>query len=200
MRSRIVAVFGDDFDDGTAYDDAVSDAADFFGLFCRVDAETDGTRYVRDLLSRIDDFFEVRLDFRPRPRDAQGGNDVQETFADVGDFLDTVFRRRRDHGDDVDAMGFSGSGTFIAFFKGHIGDDDAVHAGFLAAGKEFFSAVMEDGIEVGQKDQGNLRFLADPFDQGKDVVDARPCFQGPQVRFLDDDAFGDGVGKGCRFR
>ena len=93
-------------------------------------------------------------------------------------------------------MGFSGSGTFIVFFKGHIGDDDAVHAGFLAAGKEFFSAVMEYGIEIGQKDQGNLRFLADPFDQGKDVVNARPCFQSPQVRFLDDDAFGDGIGKG----
>ena len=46
---------------------------------------------------------------------------------------------------------------------------------------------MEDGIEVGQENQGNLRFLTDPFDQGKDVVNARPGFQGPQVRFLDDD-------------
>lgn len=55
---------------------------------------------------------------------------------------------------------------------------------------------MEDRIEVGQENQGNLRFLTDPFDQGKDVVNARPGFQGPQVRFLDDDAFGDGVGKG----
>ena len=81
-------------------------------------------------------FFEVRLDFRPRPGDPQGGHDVQETFADFSDFLDTVFRRRRNHGNDVDAMGFGSCRTFVTFFKG-ISDDDAIHARFLAAGKEF---------------------------------------------------------------
>ena len=68
--SCIVAVLGNQFDDGTADDDPIGVAANGFGLFRRIDAKADGAGNVGHRFSRIDDILEVGLDFRTRPGNA----------------------------------------------------------------------------------------------------------------------------------
>lgn len=85
--------------------------------------------------------------------------------------------------------------TFIPFFIGHIGDDDAIHSRFFTPGKETVRPIIKYRVQIRQEYERNLCFLAYLLYQFKNIVYARTGFQRTQIRFLDDDAFGNRIRK-----
>ena len=84
----------------------------------------------------------------------------------------------------------------LTLFIRDIGNDDAVHTCFLAAGKEPLGTIGVNRISVGQKYQGHLGLLTQLGHQVKNLVGGGACCQRTQIGTLDNLALGHGIRKG----
>ena len=144
-------MFCHDFNDSRAYDGTIRYASHCFRLFRFRNTKTNGYRNICIFANRLNDGFNICLDFATHACNTEGRHAVHKTFCVFCDHFDAVFRCGSDQGYHFNAVFISYTPEFPFFFKGHIWHDNTRDTNLFAEGKEFFTAEYIDWIQVGHE-------------------------------------------------
>lgn len=186
------------FDDGGTDDDAVGGLGDEGGLFGVGDAEADADGGVGVLFDGGDLCGDGFGGCGVAAGDARAGKGVDEALGLLGEEFDAFgrggWRDEADVGESLEFGEFFGEGCFV---RGEVEEEDAVGPGGDGVGLEFSKAVGEDGVEVGEEDDGGGGVcLAEVADEVESAGGCHAGFEGAVGGHLVDDAVGEGIGKG----
>ena len=93
-------------------------------------------------------------------------------------------------------MGFSGSLHLCLLFIRYIGNNDSADAQFLTFCKKFLIPIMEYGIYISHKRQGDLRLLPHSLHDLKHTVRGHAVAKRTDICLLDHHTFRRGIRKG----
>lgn len=191
-----VAAFGDTADDGAPDDNGLGmsrDSADVVGGgHAKADSDGEG----RDLADAGDLCGQIVWDRVALASDAGAGDVVDEAAGVCGDQAEALIGAGRcGEEDGVDAGAVELALERRGFFRGHVEDEDAIHA----RGGGFFGETRKteavDGIQIREKDNRDLRTVADLADEVDDVIQSNAVAQGTFRGFLVGFAVGEGIGE-----
>lgn len=184
------------FHDRGADDDAIRRSRDFRRLFRSADAEADADRHTGVLLDRGDLRRDVCRWRAVGTGDACPRKCVDESLGGSGQQGDALRRRgRRDEADVFQAGSRSEIGVFRGFIRRKIKQQDPIDARSFRVAMEFLIAVGEDGIQVGEKNDGRLVGFPELADEIEGFRGCHPGFQGAVGGHLVDDTIGKRIGK-----
>ena len=126
-----------------------------------------------------------------------GGHHVDEAAGVGVDFADAfVGGVGGDEEDQDKAEAVHHGFEFVQIvFHGQVGEDDAVHAGFLAVVAEGFEAVLHHHVEVAHEQHGHGNFRAHAFQLAEQFLQGHAVFEGGIATGLDYRTVGHGVGE-----
>lgn len=189
-----VAAFGDTADDGAPDDNGLGMSRDSADVSGGGHAKSDSDGEGRDLADAGDLCGQIVWDRIALASDAGAGDVVDETAGVCGDQAKALI-----------AAGWCGEKNCVhagtvelalerrGFFRRHVEDEDAIHA----RGGSFFGETRKteaiDGIQIREKDNGDLRAMADLADEVDDVIQSNAVAQGTFRGFLVCFAVGEGI-------
>ena len=139
---------------------------------------------------------DVRGDAAAHTRHAQAGHHVHKAAGLPGDHGDAMLRRGGNEGDEVKPVLAAQGRELLLLLKGHVGENQPVHADVPAGGEEFLRPVGEHHVGVGHEHHGHAHIPAQIPHQVKAAVGGGSGLQGTGVGSLDHRALRRGVGEG----
>mmetsp|Transcript_23470 Transcript_23470/g.49300 ORF Transcript_23470/g.49300 Transcript_23470/m.49300 type:complete len:557 (-) Transcript_23470:110-1780(-) len=174
FRGGIVPQVLHGVEDGTSHHDPVRQVGDAVYHLGGGDSEADRQGQVGRFADPLQEFVQIRGEFRPGPGDTRDGDAVQKGGGHLGQGLDSLVAAGGGHQRDVGKTVLeAGLVERDALLRGQIDDDETVGSGFLGVRAQFVLAVLQKGVDVSHEDHRNgeshFPCLLDHSEAGSDV-------------------------------